>query len=212
MKPIENALTHAAEQGQKPPVVMSLLKTETTPAHKQLERTNCFVRLFDPSYALHEYKQLLCRFYGFFAAVEPLLFDGLTAEQSAVLGHKVKAHLLAMDLSILGMDESEQRNLPRCEELPRLSSFAQKMGVLYVLEGSTLGGRVISKRLKDHFGDTVLDKLNYYSCYGDNIGFEWKSFQIFMGSQFDDKADEIPVVITAANDTFLALHQWLDKE
>ena len=178
---------------------------------KQLERTNSFVRLFDPSYALHEYKHLLCRFYGFFAAVEPLLFDNLTAEQSAVLGHKVKADLLAKDLSVLGMDEAELHNLPHCDELPALISFAQKMGVPYVLEGSTLGGRVISKHLKEHFGDTVLDKLNYYSCYGDNIGFEWKSFQAFMGSQFDDKADEIPAVIAAPNDTFLALHQWLDK-
>lgn len=76
---------------------------------------------------------------------------------------------------------------------------------------AALGGRIISKRLKDHFGDAILDKLNYYNCYGENVGTEWKGFQNFMASQFDDEDAEIPDVVEAANHTFLSLHQWFDK-
>lgn len=211
MKPIESTSTMTAEQGQSPPLVMTLLKAETTPAHKQLERTGSFVRLFEPDYSMQEYRELLCHFYGFFTVVEPLVFDDLSEQHKSVLSHKVKVGLLAKDLFVLGMDETTLNNLPRCIELPPASSFAQKMGVLYVLEGSTLGGRIISKRLKDHFGLEVQDKLNYYSCYGENIGVEWKKFQTFMGSEFEDKENEITEVIAAANDTFLSLHKWLDK-
>jgi heme oxygenase (biliverdin-IX-beta and delta-forming) len=196
---------------EQPPLVMSLLKTETANAHRQLERTSSFVRLFSPDYALPEYKQLLGLFYGFHVALEPLLFDGLSESHHSVLGHKVKTGLLAKDLATFGDTEAEIAKISRCDELPQLSSFARQMGALYVLEGSVLGGRIISKRLKEHFGDDVLDKLNYYTCYGEHVGTEWKGFQSFMGDQFADESEQIPEVIAAANDTFMALHQWFDR-
>lgn len=211
MKPNQNEFTNGATHTEKPPLVMSALKTETMSAHKQLERTNYFIRLFEPDYSIQEYRRLLCRFYGFFSAIEPLIFENLTETQLSVLGHKVKVGLLAKDISLFEGDEAGLQNMPRCDKLPRLNSFARQMGAFYVLEGSTLGGRIIAKRLKEHFGTEILDKLNYYNCYGENISVEWKGFQSFMGSQFDDKEAEIPDVIAAANDTFLCLHQWFDK-
>jgi heme oxygenase len=127
------------------------------------------------------------------------------------LGHKAKSELLIKDILLLGMDNAQIQHLPRCEKLPQLSSFAQQMGALYVLEGSVLGGRIISKRLKEQFGADIQDKLNFYGCYGENVGTEWKNFQNFMANQFDDKAEDMPEVVAAANATFLALQQWLDK-
>jgi heme oxygenase (biliverdin-IX-beta and delta-forming) len=204
-------LVNGTAIGEKPPLVMSLLRTKTTSAHKQLEQAKCLARLFEQDYSMPEYQDLLCRFYGFFSAIEPLIFDNLPKTHIATLGRKIKTDFLAKDISLFGVSEAELRSIPRCDKLPNLCSFARQMGALYVLEGSTLGGRIISKRLKDHFGDAILDKLNYYNCYGENVGTEWKGFQNFMASQFDDEDAEIPDVVKAANDTFLSLHQWFDK-
>jgi heme oxygenase (biliverdin-IX-beta and delta-forming) len=210
MNPNQSIRTNDTAHTEQPPRIMSLLKVETATAHRQLERTHSFVRLFSPDYAMQEYKQLLCLFYGFHAALEPLLFDNLAEPHQLVLSHKVKTGLLAKDLARFGESEIEIVKIRRCDELPQLSSFARQMGALYVLEGSVLGGRIISKRLKEHFGDAILDKLNYYTCYGENVGTEWKGFQSFMGSQFADDSEQISEVIAAANDTFTALYQWFD--
>lgn len=211
MNPNQSMLVNEIATKGELPLVMSLLRTQTTSAHKQLEQAKCLARLFEPDYSMPEYLDLLCRFYGFFAAIEPLIFDNLPETHTTALGRRIKTGLLAEDISLFGVTETELHSIPRCGELPNLSSFAQKMGALYVLEGSTLGGRIISKRLKDHFGDEIHDKLNYYNCYGENVGTEWKAFQYFMGSQFDDTDAEIPDVVAAANDTFFSLHQWFDK-
>ncbi|WP_394752563.1 biliverdin-producing heme oxygenase [Crenothrix sp.] len=210
MKPNYSTPTNGSAT-EEPPLIMSMLKTETTVAHKQLERTKCFSKLFEPVYSLEDYQALLCYFYGFFSAIEPLIFDDLTEAHRSILGHKVKTDLLIKDLNLLGIDETELKQLPVCDKLPELNSFAKRMGALYVLEGSVLGGRIISKRLKEHLGEGIYDKLNFYSCYGENVGTEWKGFQHFMASQFDEDSTETSEVVAAANDTFLSLHQWLER-
>ncbi len=206
-----STLTMPVRPDDSPPLIMSLLRTETQFAHKQLEQTKILARLFAPDFALAEYRDLLSRFYGFVSAIEPLIFANLPTSHQPVLAHRLKADLLLQDLVALGMDVSAVSHLPRSDDLPNLDSFPHQMGALYVMEGSTLGGRVISKRLQERFGTTIDDKLNYYQCYGDNTGAEWKVFQTFMGRQFDENGDGMAAVIAAANATFTALYHWLDQ-
>lgn len=207
----QSTLTKPTLAEDAPPLIMSLLRAETQFAHKQLEQTKILARLFAPDFALAEYRDLLVRFYGFVAAIEPLIFDNLPTSHQPVLAHRLKADLLVQDLVALGMDVSAVSHISRCDDLPQLDSFPHQMGALYVMEGSTLGGRVISKRLQERFGATVENKLNYYQAYGDNTGAEWKAFQTFMGKQFDEHGDGMATVIAAANATFTALYHWLDQ-
>jgi heme oxygenase (biliverdin-IX-beta and delta-forming) len=211
MKPNQDTTSRTTVNTANPPLVMALLRTETASAHKNLERTRHLERLFAPDYTMQEYQELIFRFYGFVSGIEPLIFGNLPESQKAILGHKTKAGLLEMDIAALDTEEIAPEAIPRCGKLPQLPTFARQMGALYVMEGSTLGGRIITKRLKEHFGPAILGKLNYYDCYGESIGSEWKAFQTFMGNQFGDGNDHINEVVSAANDTFLCLHQWLDQ-
>jgi heme oxygenase (biliverdin-IX-beta and delta-forming) len=191
--------------------VMSLLKSETAAVHRQLERNRFLFRLFQTDFSMQEYQQLLCKFYGFFSAIEPLIFTNLNAANSQLLAHRTKSELLARDLSVLEVDDTKLTTISRCEELPLLNSFSRQMGALYVLEGSTLGGKIISKRLKDLFGEAVINKMNYYQSYGENLILEWTSFQNFMCENFDNKENDISEIINAAIETFLCLDRWLEK-
>jgi heme oxygenase (biliverdin-IX-beta and delta-forming) len=208
MKPNKMSFIPAEEKNSS---VMSLLKSETAAVHRQLERNRFLFRLFQTDFSIQEYRQLLCKFYGFFSAIEPLIFTNLNAVANQALAHRTKSELIVMDLSLLEMDETNFKTISKCEELPLLNSFARQMGALYVLEGSTLGGRIISKRLKDQFGETIVNKMNYYQSYGENLILEWTSFQNFMAEHFDDKEDEISEVVNAAIETFLCLDSWLEK-
>lgn len=52
---------------------------------------------------------------------------------------------------------------------------AEALGALYVLEGATLGGQVIIKRLKKNEPFSTLP-LAYYNVYADHTGVMWTQF------------------------------------
>jgi heme oxygenase len=186
--------------------IMALLKDNTSVAHKQLEKSSYFKRLFADDYTIDEYALLLSYFYGFYTSIESKIFDDLPSEYTHYLQHRKKSHLLYQDLISLGINVHD---IPICNDLLDVTTFAKKMGCLYVLEGSLLGGRVIGRHLKEHFGESVLLPLNFYSCYGDNLNTEWQSFSLFMGQYFNHQHnDVINEVIDNANATFVALQQW----
>jgi heme oxygenase len=83
---------------------------------------------------------------------------------------------------------------------------------LYVLEGSLLGGRVIGRHLKEHFGENIVLPLNFYRCYGADLIVQWQGFSLFMGECFNYQNDEvINEVIDSANVTFSSLQQWVES-
>lgn len=187
---------------------MARLKSETTVAHKQLEKTSSFKRLFAEDYQMSEYAQLLANFYGYFAAIEEILFADIPQQYVGSLHYRAKTALLKQDLAALGVDVE---SLPLCNDLPPLGSFAQKMGVFYVLEGSTLGGRVIKRHLSQHFAAEVVPALHFYTGYGDHLDLEWQRFIALMLRAFSHE-DELTdnAVIEAANATFSGLQRWFE--
>jgi heme oxygenase (biliverdin-IX-beta and delta-forming) len=188
--------------------IMTLLKTNTSTAHKKLEKSSCFKRLFADDYTMDEYALLLSYFYSFYNAIEPMIFNDLPSESLSHLQHRTKSHLLHQDVNFLGVNTNE---LAICKVLPNISTFTNKMGVLYVLEGSLLGGRVIGQHLKKHFGEDTLLPLNFYSCYGADLQTEWQNFALFMGQCFNHQPDNvINDVVDSANATFTALQQWIE--
>lgn len=188
---------------------MAKLKTDTSLAHRQLERNICLSRLFQTDYTVGEYRYLIAKFYGFFSAIEPFIFANLEPANHALLAHRRKTDLLVKDLSLLDIDNFNPRTMTLCDQIPVLNSFARQMGALYVLEGSTLGGRIISKKLIDHFGNAIIPTLNYYQSYGDKVIDEWSAFHRFMADRFDGKEIETNEVVSAAIETFSCLDQWL---
>jgi heme oxygenase len=210
-KYIMQAQTLSSIASPKPSAIMLRLKNDTLDSHKQLEKTSSLKRIFCNDFSIEEYADLTAFFFGFFSSIEPLIYNNLPTESDCVLQHRRKTALLQQDLINLGLDEQAIACLPVCKDVPSLNSFAQRMGALYVLEGSTLGGRMISKHLKNHFGDSILPVLNFYGCYGESSPVEWQNFSKFMSECFDNEnTDTDKTVIDAAIETFSSLYQWLE--
>jgi heme oxygenase len=62
----------------------------------------------------------------------------------------------------------------RVNLLPAIATKAEALGVLYVLEGSTLGGRMILKTLRNQGLST--DDLHFLDPYGTATGAQWRTF------------------------------------
>lgn len=184
--------------------IMTRLRVETRREHDSIEKSQLMARLFLHDYTLAEYRDLLARLYGFYRAIEPMIFTGNK------FSDRTKTVLLVRDLEALGLNGTEIRNLPVTTSLPSLNSFSRRMGALYVLEGSTLGAQLISRQLLKHFRDTIADAIHFYTCYGDRVGAMWHEFRQFMSSNFDGSSST-QEVIAAARNTFSSIQLWLER-
>lgn len=50
------------------------------------------------------------------------------------------------------------------------------IGIMYVVEGSTLGGRFILKNIQDALGYDETNGASYFAGYGNKTGSHWKKF------------------------------------
>ena len=182
------------------------LKTETATAHERLEDR---LALLKPDWEPSAYRRLLERFYGYYAALEPVLASA-GATTGMVGPERAKTPRLPADLVALGLDEAAIDASPRCTALPALDSAAKALGCLYVVEGSTLGGQVLARHFASALGVTPDAGCAFFSGYGRETGARWGAFVAALDA-LDTPAvrAEAP---TAALETFETLEAWLLSE
>ena len=114
---------------------------------------------------------------------------------------------LTADLAALGMSQEDIAALPRCEPASELAlSLESAWGSLYVMEGSVLGGRIISKALEDEAW-MPSGGLRYFDPHGAMTGVLWRRFQAALYTA--DAPESNPVIELGALRTFELLRSWL---
>ena len=108
------------------------------------------------------------RFHGLHIGAEAVLAPWLSAVPGLDFQARRRRALLDADLKALGETADPAPSHPAPASLP------EALGQLYVLEGSTLGGQVIRKRVLGA-GDTMRG-LSFLDPYGAETGLRWKSF------------------------------------
>jgi heme oxygenase len=187
--------------------MLKRLKTATGTRHAALER---LLPLLDAGMTAATYRQLLQRWFGFY---EPLEAQMLAAPWWGIVdldyAPRHKTPRLRHDLLALGGTVSSMNNVPRCEHLPPLSSPAALWGCLYVIEGATLGGQIITKHLHAHLGLTADSGASFFEGYGPQTGPRWKAFCAALTAQGDTAPGGPDAMLNSANMTFDLLSEWL---
>jgi heme oxygenase (biliverdin-IX-beta and delta-forming) len=107
-----------------------------------------------------------------------------------------KASFLLDDLACLGFSTDQ---LPLSNFLPMIESEPEAWGALYVLEGSTPGGRGITKMLLKQCPTLTLHDIKFFNGYSDETGPMWVRFQKALNG-LPYHTDEIAVVIRPAKE------------
>ena len=187
--------------------VLTRLKTETRPQHDAIEAA---LDLTSETLTLDAYLGTLERFHGFYRPLEAgLVKIGGWVERGLDLTERQKTRLLETDLRVLGVNNFEM--LPVCTDLPPHVTVTAAFGCLYVLEGATLGGQVISQLLRNRLGVTPETGGRFFHAYGDRTGAMWQAFRAALTASVVKPCDEEEVV-SAAKDTFLKLQHWLSAK
>jgi heme oxygenase (biliverdin-IX-beta and delta-forming) len=97
-----------------------------------------------------------------------------------------------------------------CTDLPEVSNEAQAFGCLYVMEGSTLGGKFISQVLRKCLGIEAASGAAFFNGYGAETGARWKAFQQSLLT-FSEQAGQNATIIESANQTFNKMERWISQ-
>lgn len=125
--------------------------------------------------SIDDYRALLRRFLALYIPLETSLGSAVDwkAEGWDFDGRR-KTPLLIADLKALGV--ADPASLPVATEIPVAGNLTEAVGVLYVLEGSTLGGQMISKQFGQALGISGSNGGLFFHGYGAETGMKWREF------------------------------------
>ncbi|WP_010522658.1 biliverdin-producing heme oxygenase [Aquimarina agarivorans] len=152
-----------------------------------------------------DYANLLHRLYAFYAPVEAQLQNIINENFMPDIKLRQHMHRILQDLSILGYPIKPID----CNETLQITTPSYGLGVLYVIEGSTLGGQIISAMLIKQLNLNDATAISYFSSYKDQTLPMWKQLKSeVLASQEELNEHQI---VSGAKDTFDMLRQWLLK-
>lgn len=187
--------------------VLGRLKSDTAAVH---ERVEAMLPLLDPALTRDAYRGVLAAFLGFYRPLERALWRHAPALAAIGLhaAERVKTPLLEHDLRALGASDAAIGAARECAPLPDVGDLARAVGSLYVLEGATLGGRVIARHVARSIGVGEANGGAFFAAYGERVGAMWTAYRDAVAGYVDDGGDE-DAIIAGAVETFGMLERWL---
>jgi heme oxygenase len=182
--------------------VAARLRAETRPVHRCLEDE---LDLVGPGLTVARYRSVLELFHGYYAVLEPRLDSWHRADPVLDWPRRRKLDRLRADLAVLGVDA---RSLPVCPDVPDPPGTAEALGVLYVVEGATLGGQVIVRSLRDG-GEVPVAATGFFASYGPEVGRLWRDWRRTTESWVGGDDARADAVVAQALLTFATLRDWL---
>ncbi|SCY35621.1 Heme oxygenase [Nonlabens sp. Hel1_33_55] len=171
--------------------ILERLRAETREAHINLEQISGAGKIMDHTISLDEYIKVLKANYIAYAKVE---------SQLSPLQNESIASWIAADLHLLN------ENLPEIHDNFKVENEMQRHGVMYVIEGSLLGGAMIAKHITECPKLKHLPQQQFYAPASPDRAKRWRGFTSHMSSLqlSDSQADQI---VLAANGTFELFRQ-----
>jgi len=187
-----------------PSPVLQLLRIATAAQHKTLEAR---LPLTHPDLDHATYQRIIEAYYGFHAPLQRRIEDFLGAASVDTERQKIPA--LLKDLHALGLSAEQIQRLPLCTDLPPLDSHAQLLGIMYVMEGATLGGQVLRRIIADRLQIGPDNGGEFLDVYGRHTGRLWKAFLQELADA--DQPDGGQATADAACATFACFQAWLER-
>lgn len=188
-------------------MLSNYLKEHSRTNHDRIEKS---IDLILIASAPDLYLKKLILFYGYYAALEPVLmtFNEDFNHIGIELTKRLKIKLLKSDLKFFGFVDDSINDLQVCQRVPLPQNIFEAMGVLYVLEGSTLGGQIISKQLVKANIINSGDGGNFFKSYGSDTLAMWNQYKETLNQL---PADKNIIILEKVKETFQTLEDWLSK-
>ncbi|WAT14958.1 biliverdin-producing heme oxygenase [Xanthomonas fragariae] len=179
------------------------LRHATQDTHRLVEAVPLMQALAQGRVDRAAYAQILRRHHALLAGLEHQLSDWLRTLVGSGWQYRHRVPALREDLCTLG----EQPDLPVAA--PVAYKDAARWGMLYVIEGSQLGGRVIARSVRKHH-PALADALRYFEL-ADEDPAGWRRFQAVLDQRLDTPSART-AAIDGAQAMFAHFHTCLAAE
>ncbi len=175
--------------------IASILKERTCELHRRAETHPFQKALVKGDLSRGAYAAYLGQMLHVHRAMEGAL-DALASSdpiRAVVTREQYREANLLADLEALGASESEalagtRALVERIESLREDGDAPALLGMHYVLEGSTNGGRFIARALTHAYGIQPGPGLSYLDPYGEEQGARWGAFRAALDESVSDDA------------------------
>jgi heme oxygenase len=185
-----------AEQGP-----LARLRSATAAAHADLDTA---LDVLDRPWDTAVHRRWLELTWGLLAPLERALAAQAATDPAALdVAGRARAELVVADLRALAVPEDEVAALAECPDVPAVPDRAAALGVRYVLDGSTLGGRLIARAV---VAAGVPAAATTSLTGREGAGRRWRETTAAL--EATGPAD-VPGMTAAALGTFAAYRAWL---
>ncbi len=198
----------ATENPSAPPSLRHWLKQHTAAAHETLQASPLVKRLLEPDLTWPEYRDLLGRYHGLLEPLaERLRLHADGSPWMAFVDPALRLDELRRDLQIAAVAPDA---LPKADVGWLQPELPVTAGVLYVLLGSTLGGKLISRALRQSLRLAPERGCAYFAAMAAEQAGSWRHF-LDQLEQYPWSAADREQIQTAALQTFQHLQRQLDR-
>jgi heme oxygenase len=158
--------------------------------------------------SLARYQRVLVAFHGFWPGIEDRIHAALPPDLQTEWAPRWRGARLANDLLMLaGESPAAVAALPACDDWPMITHEAEALGALYVIEGSSLGARHISRHLQARLGLEAASGASFFAGHGDQTGAWWLRFKEVLRGQLATPEQQA-LAVEGARQTFASLNRW----
>jgi heme oxygenase len=198
--------------------IMRRLKADTRELHSHAESRSLQRAIASGSVDREAFTSYLGQLYRVHSSLESALQESTDKHPAiAAVATSERMHVpeLERDLGYFEIDHDEVKTgeatahfVSQIEETKKANPIAL-LGALYVLEGSTNGGRFLARTLRQSW-ELDDDGISYFDPYGEEQPQRWAAFKRDMdGAGFDGNQQES--ILEMAKTTFLAIAQIADE-
>lgn len=186
------------------------VRTQTDNAHAQLHLHSSFVALFEGTLSVEDYRLLMQRFHGFYAPLDLAIEKTIAGMQPTSVRYAYirRSDLLAQDMVDLKFGALSELNSPHCTQARDIVSPTTLGGVLYVIEGATLGAPQIDRAAQKLLGNEGLEGRRFWAwCRAQNKQ-RWSMANSYL-EQSHAQGVALDDLVKGARQTFEVLSEWL---
>jgi heme oxygenase (biliverdin-IX-beta and delta-forming) len=183
-------------------MTLTLLRDYTRSSHQSLEKL--LIPKIKNIRERKDYAEILALFYGYFKPLEEQIEKHVNKETIPDMHHRRKSSAILSDYQhVHGINE-----MSVCEDMPVIENEAQCLGAMYVMEGSTLGGKIIAQMITRHLDVEMEKGITFFNGYGAETEQMWEKFTTSL-NEFDSKGTHTAQMAAAAEETFLKFRSWI---
>lgn len=187
-----------------------VLRHETSETHARLHTHALFADLFAGTLTRTDYTRLMTRFWGFYAPLDTAIARAIATGLPNVQHYEYvpRAPYLACDMVDLTAGALTPSESPQCERVSEIVAPATLGGVLYVIEGATLGAAQIDRAAQKLLGADGSEGRSFWAWGRAQNKHRWAMANNYLEHLAAQGVPAIDITL-GAELTFAALADWL---